>query len=114
MVPKVTQGGSSFKGAFRYYLHDKGANTSDRIEWVHTENLRTSDPAKAWKAMAYTAKAQERLKEASGQARTGRKLERPVFAFSLAWHPEQSPDKAHMLATARQAIDMLGLGEHEA
>lgn len=114
MVPKVTKGGSSFKGAFRYYLHDKGADTSERIEWVHTENMRTVDPAKAWKAMAYTAQAQERLKEASGQSRAGRKLERPVFAFSLAWHPEQSPDRAHMLATARSAIDMLGLGEHEA
>jgi hypothetical protein len=113
MIPKITNGGSSFKGAFQYYMHDKCADTSDRIAWVHTENMRTSDPAKAWKVMAYTAQAQERLKEASGQSRAGRKLEKPVFAFSLAWHPEQSPSQEHMLETARKAIATLGLNDHE-
>lgn len=113
MIPKITTGGSSFKGAFRYYLHDKGAETSARVAWAHTANLRVSDPAQAWKAMAYTARAQERLKEASGQSRAGRKLEKPVFAFSLAWHPEQSPTQDHMLETAQKAIAALGLGEHE-
>lgn len=114
MVPKITRGGSSFKGAFCYYLHDKGADTRDRIEWVYTDNMLTSDPEKAWKVMAYTARSQERLKAASGQSRAGRKLEKPVFAFSLAWHPEQSPNPEHMLATARAAVGILGLTEHEA
>lgn len=113
MVPKVTSGGASFKGAFRYYLHDKGAETTERIGWVQTENMRTNDPEKAWKVMAFTAQVQERLKEASGQSRAGRKLEKPVFAFSLAWHPEQSPTPDHMLATARKAIAALGLSDHE-
>jgi hypothetical protein len=114
MIPNVTRGGSSFKGAFQYYLHDKGASTRDRVAWTETENMMTNDPDKAWKIMAYTAKEQDRLKEASGQSRAGRKLEKPVFAFSLAWHPEQNPDKDHMLDTARRAIEMLGLSEHEA
>jgi len=114
MIPKLTRGGSSFKGAFRYYLHDKGADTQNRIEWFHTENMLTTDPQKAWRVMAYTAKSQERLKEASGQSRAGRKLEKPVFAFSLAWHPEQQPTPEHMLTTAREAIRTLGLEEHEA
>lgn len=114
MIVKVTTGGCSFKGAFQCYLHDKGADTCKRIAWVQTQNLCTDDPAKAWKHMAYTARAQERLKEASGQSRAGRKLEKPVFAFSLAWHPEQSPNREHKLETARAAIRMLGLDEHEA
>jgi len=114
MIAKVTSGGASFKGAFQYYLHDKGATTRERVAWTHTENLLTPDPDKAWKVMAYTAKEAERLKEASGQRMTGRKLEKPVFAYSLAWHPEQDPDKDHMLATARQSIAALGLTEHEA
>jgi hypothetical protein len=88
MVPKITQGGGNFKGAFRYYLHDKGADTSIRVAWTQVENMLTQDPEKAWKVMAFTAQVQERLKEASGQSRAGRKLEKPVFAFSLAWHPE--------------------------
>ena len=113
MIPKITGGGASFQGAFRYYLHDKGAETSSRVAWTQTVNLRSPDVSKAWKMMAYTAMAQERLKEASGQSRAGRKLEKPVFAFSLAWHPEQSPSREHMLETARKAITVLGLGEHE-
>ena len=113
MIPKITTGGS-FKGAFQYYLHDKGANTSARVAWTQTENMLTEDPEKAWKVMAFTAKAQARLKEASGQSRAGRKLEKPVFAFSLAWHPEQTPDRDHMTETARKAIAALGLQEHEA
>lgn len=114
MIPKVTKGGSSFKGAFNYYLHDKDADTQDRIAWTQTENMRTNDPDKAWRIMAYTAKEQNRLKEASGQSRAGRKLEKPVFAFSLAWHPEQNPSKHHMLETAREAISMIGLQDREA
>jgi len=114
MIPKITTGGRSFKGAARYYLHDKNASTRQRVSWTHTENLLTDDPDKAWKVMAYTAKEAERLKEAAGQKMTGRKLTKPVFAYSLAWHPEQDPDKEHMLATARKSLEVLGLTEHEA
>ena len=31
MVPKITEGGGNFKGAFRYYMHDKGAETRHRV-----------------------------------------------------------------------------------
>lgn len=114
MIPKITMGGRSFKGAARYYLHDKNQTTRERVAWTHTENLLTDDPDKAWKVMAYTAKEAERLKEASGQKMTGRKLAKPVFAYSLSWHPEQDPDREHMLATARESLEVLGLTEHEA
>ncbi|MBL9170341.1 MAG: relaxase/mobilization nuclease domain-containing protein [Verrucomicrobiales bacterium] len=114
MICKITAGGSSFKGAFQYYLHDKGRATRERVAWTHTENLLTDDPDKAWKVMAYTAKEADRLKEATSQKRTGRKLTLPVFAYSLAWHPEQQPDREHMLTAARKSLADLGLAEHEA
>jgi len=113
VIPRITPGGTSFKGAAQYYLHDKGATTRERVAWTHTENLLTDDPAKAWKVMAWTAKEAERLKEASGQRATGRKLTKPVFAYSLSWHPEQQPGKAELLAAARKSLDRLGLAEHE-
>lgn len=114
MNPNVAKGGRSFKGAFQYYLHDKDAQTRDRVEWTHTENMMTDDPDKAWKVMAYTAKSQERLKQASGQNPGGAKLQKPVMAYSLAWHPEQDPSKEHMLETALQSLKVLGLENHEA
>lgn len=113
MIPHMTRGGRSFKGAFMYYMHDKNAQTRDRISWTHTENMITRDPDKAWKVMAYTAMVQDRLKEASGIPPTGRKLEKPVMAFSLSWHPSLKPDKDHMLETALESVDKLGLREHE-
>jgi hypothetical protein len=64
--------------------------------------------------MAYTAKSAKRLKEASGQVATGAKLKKAVFAYSLAWHPEQSPTKAEMLDAAKESLKAIGLEEHEA
>lgn len=114
MIPKIAKGGRSFKGAFDYYMHDKGGrSSSDRVAWAQTENMLTEDPQLAWKVMAFTAQAQSRLKEASGQSRAGRKLENPVFSFSLSWHPEQEPDQEHMLETAHKALEMMGMSEHE-
>jgi len=114
MIPKIAAGGSSFKGCAKYYLHDKGKTTRERVAWTHTENMLTDDPDKAWRVMAYTAKEAERLKAASGQAKVGRKLTKPVFSFSLAWHPEQKPDKDHMLEIAKKSIAHLGLDEYQA
>ena len=114
MNPHVARGGKSFKGAFIYYLQDKGADTRERVEWTHTTNMMTHDPNKAWKVMAYTAKEQERLKQASGQAPGGRKLKNPVMAYSLSWHPEQDPSKEHMLETTMASLKVLGLQDHEA
>ena len=113
MIPRIATGGRSFAGSWAYYGHDKGKSTRERVEWTHTENMITADPDKAIKVMAYTALEQARLKEASGQVHTGRKLEKPVFSYSLAWHPEQNPTKEHMLETAMKSVKALGLEEHE-
>ena len=114
MVPSLTPAGRSFRGAGAYYLHDKKADTSERVAWTHTENLPTDDPDKALKVMAWTAKHQQDLKRIHGGSLVGRKLQKPVFAFSVAWHPDESPDRAHMLAAAKEAVATLGMSDHQA
>src|SRR5437868_10853416 len=80
MVPAITAGGRSFRGAFLYYAHDKRHEgeavrlTTDRVAWVETVNLPTGDPERAWRIMAHTALAQAELKTAAGTKATGRKL----------------------------------------
>ena len=93
MVPREAGRGRSFKGAGLYYLHDKDALTSERVAFTHTENVPTNDPEKALKWMAWTAIHAEDLKRESGSAMTGRACGKPVFTFSLSWHPEQEPKK---------------------
>src|SRR5260370_18088378 len=101
MVPVITAGGRSFRGAALYYLHDKRQPgeaerfTTDRIAWVETVNLPTGDPERAWRIMAHTALAHAELNAAARTKATGRKLTKPRFAHSLAWHPAQKPTKPH-------------------
>jgi hypothetical protein len=41
-------------------------------------------------------------------------MEKPVFSFSLAWHPGQKPTMEHMLETAKDAVRTLGLSPYQA
>ena len=119
MVPAITAGGRSFRGAFLYYAHDKRRDgedvrfTTDRVAWVETVNLPTGDPERAWRIMAHTALAQGHLKAAAGIKATGRKLKNPVFAYSIAWHPGERPAKAEMIEAARASLEAQGLEEHQ-
>lgn len=113
MIPRTAGRGHSFIGAGLYYLHDKQATTNDRVAWTYTHNLPTQDPEKAMKVMAFTAMNAAYYKDMVGGSKAGRKATRgAVFTFSLAWHPEQSPDKLHMLDTAFSALEELGLKEN--
>lgn len=114
MVPKVADNGASFKGAAAYYLHDKDADTADRVDWTHTENLPTNNPDLAWRVMAFTAMDGQRVKRENGVRGGGNKLAKPVFSFSLSWHTGQKPDKAHILETAKDAVAQLGLTSYQA
>lgn len=114
MVPAITETGRSFKGAALYYLHDKQADTAERVAWTETVNLPTDDPDRAWRMMAHTAMAQAELKAAAGIKATGRKLTAPVLAYSLAWHPDEQPDRAEMTAAAHASLKALGLEDHQA
>jgi hypothetical protein len=120
MVPALTEGGRSFKGAAAYYLHDKREDgeadrrTTDRVAWTRTLNLPTDDPNRAWRMMVHTAQSQAELKAAAGEKATGRKLTKPVFAYSLAWHPDERPTNEEQIEAARESLKVLGLEKHQA
>ncbi|MGH6837486.1 MAG: relaxase/mobilization nuclease domain-containing protein [Methylocella sp.] len=113
MVPKVAGKGRNFVGAGLYYLHDKKASTRDRVAFTHTENLPTRDPDKAIKCMAYTAMRQQELKSRAGGSAKGRKLEQPVYCYSLSWAPGEDPSQEDMIEAAMDTLKDLGLTEHE-
>jgi hypothetical protein len=120
MVPALTNGGRSFKGAALYYLHDKRRDgeaerlTSERVAWTHTVNLPTDDADRAWRMMATTAMKADELKAAAGVKSTGRKLTKPLTAYSLSWHPSERPSQAEQIEAARETLKVLGLSEHQA
>jgi len=114
MVPKVAQSGKSFKGAFAYYGHDKQADSSERVAFIETLNLRIDDPDQAWRIMAHTAVNQDALKMEAGIKTSGRKLENPVLAYSLSWSPDENPTPEQMKEAAYQTLEILGAADHQA
>lgn len=112
MVPRTSRPGRSFTGAWNYYAHDKRTpeqkeqaeevRSRERVGFVHTENLGgIEDDRAAIGLMIDTAKRSTRCKA-------------PVYAFSLAWHPEETPDPAHMIDSGREALKVLGMQDHQA
>ena len=73
MIAQIAKRGTSFKGAGLYYLHDKKADTSERVAWTETRNLMTDNPAMGLRVMAATAMDKDRLKADAGIKATGRK-----------------------------------------
>ena len=51
---------------------------------------------------------------ASGGARGGRKLARPVLHYSLSWAQDETPDKREMSRAVDRSLEALGLEGHEA
>jgi len=112
MVPRVSVPGRSFTGAWAYYFHDKrsleqiergeGQHTAGRVEWFHVENVAgIEDERAAFGLMIDTA-------------RQSKRCEKPVYAFSLGWHPEQQPERAEMIEAARAALQVLEMQDHQA
>ena len=97
-----------------YYLHDKEAQTTERVDWVEVRNMPVNDNDAAIRMMAYTAMNSAKLKQQAGVPLTGRKKEKGVvYTFSLSWSPEEKPDKVLMVKSADETIALLGLGEHQ-
>jgi uncharacterized protein YaiI (UPF0178 family) len=113
MVPRIAKGGRSFKGAWLYYFHDKGALSAERVAFTHTENVPTRDPEKAYKWMAYTALHQKEIKVAAGGSLKGRKLAASVYAYSLSWHPEENPAREQMIEAARASLKAQNMDGYE-
>lgn len=112
MVPKVAQAGQSFKGAARYYLHDKQANTSDRVGFVETINLPTNDAQRAVAHMIDTAAHANQLKKAAG-FKESHKQAKPVYVYSLSWSPDENPTQEEQLEAARESLEALGFTDRQ-
>ena len=107
--------GTSFKGALLYYLRDKDqADTAERVGFVEMLNLFTDDPHTAWREMMATAEAGDDLKRAAGLSLAGRKNDKPVYCFSLEWHPDDRPTADHMRQSALEVLKMLNMEDHQA
>lgn len=123
MVPDIAKSGHSFKGAMAYYLHDKRQagdtshpQTAERVAWTDTRNLATDDPRAAMRIMVATAQSADELKKAAGVRNTGRKSNAHVYAYSLAWHPDEAGqlDRAEMLRAVDSSMKALGAEQHQA
>lgn len=112
MVPKVTSAGRSFKGAARYYLHDKGAATSERVAFTETVNLPTNDAERAVAHMIDTAIHAQQLKQAAG-LKAGRPLQKPVYTFALTWHPSEKPTRDEQMAAVHESLSVLGMEDRQ-
>jgi hypothetical protein len=101
--------GTSFKGALQYVLHDKGADTDERVGFIELRNLATDKPHRTWREMMALCDAADDLKKRAGVKATGRKMAKPVYAFTLNWHEADRPDADHMRQTALSALRALGM-----
>jgi len=120
MVPTIKTSWRSFKAAAACYLYDhRHAGearplTADRVGWTATVNLCTDNPETAWRIMTATAMRQGHLKIAAGVRLTGRKLEKPVFAYTLAWPPGDRPGQQEQIDACHASLKVLGLEERQA
>lgn len=112
MIVRIHKTGSSFKGCAAYLLHDKDAGTSERVGWVETVNMATSNPQTAWRVMAATAMMQNDIKAAAGIKATGRQAKGTVLHYSLSWKGEESPEhltKEAMIRAAKSSLSAYGV-----
>ena len=114
MIVREHPKGKSFKGLTQYLTHDKDAQTSERVEFAHTRNLRSTNPDDAAFEMMLTWQQRNILKEAYGAARSGRDTTHPVLHFSLSWAEDESPSYDEMIEAGEQSLQALGLEDHQA
>jgi len=114
MVPKINQRGHSFKGVMAYLMHDKNAETDERVVWSETGNMHTNDLEKAAKVMAWTDQNADALKRDFGGSGAGRKQEAgAVYHYSLSWAQSEQPDQQHQRIQALETLERLGLNKHQ-
>ena len=112
MVPWTSRPGRSFTGAWKYYAHDKRTaqqqaqgqevRTRERVGFVHTENLGGIEDDRAAIGLMIDT------------ARRSRRCEKPVYAFSLGWHPEETPSREAMIEAGREALAVLKMQDYQA
>ncbi len=113
MVPRLHKRGTSFKGACNYILHDAGEQTTDRVLWTDTLNLK--GPAEqGWREMHATWADRVTLKRKAGVDLRGRDNTSPVLHMTLSWHANDNPTPEHMRETALASLTAVGLDAHQA
>ena len=108
MVPRTSRPGRSFTGAWNYYAHDKRTaqgqevRSRERVGFVQTENLGGIEDDRAAIGLMIDT------------ARRSRRCEKPVYAFSLGWHPEETPSREAMIEAGREALAVLKMQDYQA
>lgn len=114
MIPRVNNRGHSFKGVMAYLMHDKQAQTDERVLWHETGNMATHDPNKAAMVMAWTDVNAELLKAEAKGSTAGAKTEAgAVYHYSLSWAHGEAPDVDHQKEQAIATLGRLGLQDHQ-
>lgn len=89
-----------------YALHDKGdRRTAYRVGFTEILNMETETPEGAIEQMTASF---ERYREKEAHKR-GRKLQKPLFAYSLSWAPDENPTREEMLDAAHSSLKALRL-----
>jgi len=123
MIVRIQASGGSFRGAGKYYLHDKlqdGERIAlkdqgdERVWFTDTRNTLNTDPQRALDEMWRTAEDQAYLKMQAGVKRGGRVCEDPVKTLSLSWHKDDKPTPEHMIESADAYLKHMGWDGHQA
>ena len=123
MIIRIEAAGGSFRGAGKYYLHDKlkdgevvplREQSDERVWFTDTRNTLNIDPECALDEMWRTAEDQAYLKMQAGVKRGGRVCEDQVKTISLSWHKEDRPDPQHMVESADAFLKHMGWDNHQA
>jgi hypothetical protein len=123
MIVRIQASGGSFRGAGKYYLHDKLQGDErialkdqgdERVWFTDTRNTLNTDPERALDEMWRTAEDQAYLKMQAGVKRGGRVTEDPVKTLSLSWHKDDKPTPEHMIESADAYLKQMGWDAHQA
>jgi hypothetical protein len=111
MILRTTTG-RSFKGVGKYVLHDKGAQSDERVSFIETENLVFNDGDRAIAEMVRTAMNQKALRRRNGDRATA--TSKPVYHYSLSWDTSETPSLKEQMQAARESLKSLGLDDRQA
>ena len=137
MIAQVHRSGKSFRSVAEYCLGDKffgdregederpkedqddkpswkNETISDRVAWTQTLNLPTDNPHQAARMMAATVGYAPALKEQHGVKSGGRTLEKPVYAYSLAWKSGEQPSRKDQETAVESSLRSLKLSGRQA
>ncbi len=110
MIVNINPRGHSFAGVSAYLMHDKGADTSERVMWSSTHNLHTDDIVRASRFMAWTDLNRESLREDSrgSKAHAGN-----VYHYSLSRDPDAPRGEDWMAKSGHGSVAALKLDGHQ-